>query len=237
MSEGQISELPLNSVTNPAKKRSRMRQLRSLYKQHPIGFLGGVFVVLVILMAIFAPLIATHDPSAQLSIRLLPPSADNWMGTDELGRDVFSRVVFASRTSLYVGVLSVTLAVILGVPTGVAAGYIGGNFDNIVMRFVDILFAFPALVLAIVITGLLGPSLTNAMIAIGIVFAPRFARVARSSVLTVKNELYIEAARVVGGKEWHIVRHYVLPNILAPLIVLTTLTLSQGILAEAGLSF
>lgn len=213
------------------------RRLGGLTKQHPIGFIGGMIVALIILVAIFAPFIATHDPAAQESKRLLPPSAEHWMGTDELGRDVFSRIVYASRTSLYVGVLSVALAVILGVTTGVLAGYIEGRFDNIVMRIVDIIFAFPALVLAIVITGLLGPSLTNAMLAIGVVFAPRFARVARGSVLSVKNELYIEAARVIGGKEHHIIWRYVLPNIMAPLIVLATLTLSLGILAEAGLSF
>lgn len=237
MSELNTTRPQMKTAAIPVTQRFYHNRYIRLIRQHPIGFLGGVVVMLIILMAIFAPVIATHDPAAQESIRLLPPSADHWMGTDELGRDVFSRIVFASRTSLYVGVLSVAMAIVLGVPIGVAAGYIGGAFDNIVMRFVDILFAFPALVLAIVITGLLGPSLTNAMIAIGIVFSPRFARVARSSVLTVKNELYIEAARVIGGKEWHIVRYYVLPNIMAPLIVLSTLTLSQGILAEAGLSF
>jgi peptide/nickel transport system permease protein len=238
MSEGQIAVSQLQSPTTaPVSQRSIIARTGWLIKKHPIGFLGGVIVLLVILTAIFAPVIATHDPAAQKSVRLLPPSAEHWMGTDELGRDVYSRIIYASRTSLYVGVLSVALAVVLGVTTGVAAGYIGGTFDNIVMRFVDILFAFPALVLAIVITGLLGPSLTNAMIAIGVVFSPRFARVARGSVLSVKNEVYIEAARVIGGKQWHIVRLYVLPNIMAPLIVLATLTLSLGILAEAGLSF
>ena len=237
MSEGQIAISQPKSAATATSQRSRKNRLAGLAKNHPIGFLGGVIVMLIILVAIFAPFIATHDPAAQESKRLLPPSAEHWMGTDELGRDVYSRIVYASRTSLYVGVLSVALAVILGVTTGVLAGYIGGTFDHIVMRVVDIFFAFPALVLAIVITGLLGPRLTNAMVAIGIVFAPRFARVARGSVLSLKNEVYIEAARVIGGKEWHIVRHYVLPNIMAPLIVLATLTLSLGILAEAGLSF
>lgn len=237
MSEEQIAAFQPQSTSQPKSQRSIMSRIGWLMKNHPIGFLGGIIVMLVIFTAIFAPLIATHDPAAQKSKRLLPPSAEHWMGTDELGRDVYSRIIYASRTSLYVGVLSVALAVVLGVTIGVAAGYIGGTFDNIVMRFVDILFAFPALVLAIVITGLLGPSLTNAMIAIGVVFSPRFARVARGSVLSVKNEVYLEAARVIGGKQWHIVRLYVLPNILAPLIVLATLTLSLGILAEAGLSF
>ena len=237
MSQGHPVVAPIKSSPTSETERSITQRLGWLVKTHPIGFLGGVIVVLIIFMAIFAPLIATQDPAAQRAKRLLPPSTEHWMGTDELGRDVYSRIIYASRTSLYVGGLSVALAVILGVPTGILAGYIGGNFDNIVMRVVDILFAFPALVLAIVITGLLGPSLTNAMVAIGVVFSPRFARVARGSVLTVKNEVYIEAARVIGGKQWHIVWRYILPNILAPLIVLATLTLSLGILAEAGLSF
>lgn len=206
-------------------------------RRHPIGALGALIVLLVILMALFAPNIATHDPAAQAAKRLLPPSAEHLMGTDELGRDVFSRVVYASRTSLYVGVLSVSLAIVLGVTAGVAAGYIGGRFDNIMVGIMDILFAFPTLVLAIVITGLLGPSLTNAMLAIGVVYSPTFARVARGSVLSVKTEAYIEAAHVVGGKQRHIVLRHILPNILAPLIVLTTLSLSLAILAEAGLSF
>jgi len=210
---------------------------RRLVRRHPIGALGGLIVVLVILMALCAPWVATSDPAAQAAKRLLPPSADHFMGTDELGRDVFSRVVFASRTSLYVGVLSVSLALALGVTTGVLAGYIGGKFDSILVAFMDILFAFPTLVLAIVITGLLGPSLTNAMLAIGVVYSPTFARVARSSVLTVKNETYIEAAHVVGGRQGHIILRHVLPNIMAPLVVMATLSLSLAILAEAGLSF
>jgi peptide/nickel transport system permease protein len=205
--------------------------------RHPIGFTGLVVVVLVLLMALFAPLIAPYEPSSQAAQRLQPPSATHLMGTDELGRDVFSRVVFGARTSLYVGLLSVSIASILGVTLGVLAGFLGGTFDNVVMRFVDIIFAFPTLVLAIVIAGLLGPSLTNAMIAIAIVFSPNFARVARSSVLTVKNEMYLEAAQVIGGKQGHVIWRHILPNILAPLIILATLSLSLAILAEAGLSF
>ena len=206
-------------------------------RRHPIGFMGLVVVLLVLLMAIFAPVVAPYTPSSQGATRLLPPSAEHLMGTDELGRDVFSRIVFGARTSLYVGLLAVGIASVLGITIGVLAGFIGGNFDNTIMRFVDIVFAFPTLVLAIVIAGLLGPSLTNAMIAIAIVFSPNFARVARSSVLTVKNEMYIESARVIGGKEQHIILRHILPNIMPPLVVLATLSLSLAILAEASLSF
>ena len=236
MSQPQALLTPLPMVaTRP--RSGLLQQSITLIRRHPIGALGAAIVVMVILMAIFAPFIATYDPAEQAAKRLLPPSAAHLMGTDELGRDVFSRVVFAARTSLYVGLLSVSLAILLGVTAGVLAGFVGGKLDSVVMGFVDILFAFPTLVLAIVITGLLGPSLTNAMLAIGIVYAPTFARVARGSVLSVKSEPYLEAARVVGGQELHVVLRHVLPNILAPLIVLATLSLSLAILAEAGLSF
>lgn len=236
MNSSQAISSPVASAT-PRAQPSLITTIGRAIRRHPIGALGAAIVVLVILMAIFAPLVATHDPAAQEAKRLLPPSTDHFMGTDELGRDVFSRVVFAARTSLYVGMLSVSLAIVLGVTAGLLAGYIGGRFDSVMVGLMDILFAFPTLVLAIVITGLLGPSLTNAMLAIGVVYSPTFARVARGAVLSVKNEAYIEAAHVVGGKQRHIILRHVLPNILAPLIVLATLSLSLAILAEAGLSF
>lgn len=206
-------------------------------RHHPIGVIGITIIMIVVLTAIFAPQIAPYAPTAQDFRRLQPPSATNWLGTDDLGRDVFSRIVYGSRISLQVGIIAVTLALSIGVTLGVLSGYIGGTFDNGTMRVVDLMFAFPGLVLAIVIAGLLGPSITNAMIAIGIIYAPTFARVARGSVLTVKNELYLEAARLTGGGHTHIVSKHVLPNILAPLVVLVTLTMSTAILTEAALSF
>ena len=213
------------------------RRVRGLITKHPLGAIGAALILILILVAIFAPLLAPYDPTDQLAKRLLPPGGDYILGTDHLGRDVLSRVIFASRVSLYVGVLAVGLALIIGLPIGVLTGYLGGTFDNVVMRFIDLMLAFPALVLAIVLAGLLGPSITNAMIAISIVYAPRFARVARGSVLSVKEEVYIEAARVVGGSNGRILWIHVLPNIVAELIVLATLQLSTAILTEAGLSF
>ena len=242
MTEPIAANAPINTLASHVRETMRpqpsfMARVTHQIRRHPIGFFGLIIVVLVLLMAIFAPIIAPYEPSAQAAKRLLSPSAEHLMGTDELGRDVFSRVVFGARTSLYVGLLSVSIALVLGVTLGVLAGFIGGNFDNVVMRFVDIIFAFPTLVLAIVIAGLLGPSLTNAMIAIAIVFSPNFARVARGSVLTVKNEMYLEAAQVIGGKQGHVIIRHILPNIMAPLVILATLSLSLAILAEAGLSF
>lgn len=213
------------------------RQVGRLIRRHPIGAIGATIIVFVVIVAVFAPYISPYDPTAQKGKRLLPPSQEYLLGTDELGRDILSRIIFGSRVSLYVGMIAVSLALVIGVPIGVMAGFLGGQFDNLVMRLIDIILAFPALVLAIVIAGLLGPSITNAMLAIGIVYSPNFARIARGSVLSVKEEMYIEAARLVGCTPARIITRHILPNIMAPLIVLTTLNMSTAILTEAGLSF
>jgi peptide/nickel transport system permease protein len=199
--------------------------------------IGAVVIVFTVAIALAAPLVAPFDPSSQAQKRLLPPTAQSLMGTDELGRDTFSRVVFGARVSLQVGLLAVAIALALGTTLGMLAGFYGGRLDDVLMRVVDIMFAFPGLVLAIVIAGLLGPSRNNAMIAIGIVYAPAFARVVRGSVLAVKEEPYMEAARVIGASDWRLVRRHVLPNVLAPLIVMVSVYLSQAILSEAALSF
>jgi len=205
--------------------------------RNPIGLVGAVVVLLTVVVALAAPLIAPYDPDAQESERLLPPSGSNLMGTDELGRDTFSRIVFGARVSLQVGIISVFIALLIGAVFGIMAGFLQGRTDAWLMRGVDIMFAFPGLVLAIVIAGLLGASRTNAMIAIGLVYAPAFARVIRGSVLSVMSEPYVEAGRVVGATNSRLVRQYVLPNIVAPLIVMISVYLSSAILAEAALSF
>jgi peptide/nickel transport system permease protein len=236
MSEAQLTLPQTFSVTGRRQPTLRTRLVR-LPRQNPIGTIGFVVILIVVFVAIFAPVIAPYSPTSQAAKRLLEPSKQYWLGTDELGRDVFSRIVFGSRISLQVGIIAVSLALALGGTLGVLSGYIGGPFDWLVMRVVDIMFAFPGLVLAIVIAGLLGPSIQNAMLAIGIIYAPVFARVTRGVVLSVRNEVYLEAARVVGGKDLHIIRHYILPNIMASVIVLTTLQMSTAILTEAALSF
>ena len=218
-------------------RHSLGQQVSRLMRQHPIGTIGAFLIILVVLIAIGAPLVSPYDPTAQPSKRLLAPNAQHLFGTDELGRDILSRIIYGSRISLYVGILAVSLAVAIGVPIGLSAGFIGGGFDSVVMRLIDIVLAFPALVLAIAITGMLGPSVTNCMIAIGIVYSPQFARVSRASVLTIKNEMYIEAARLVGCRTRRLISRHILPNMLAPLIVLITLQMSTAILTEAGLSF
>jgi peptide/nickel transport system permease protein len=205
--------------------------------RNPIGLVGAAIVLLTVLLAVLAPVISPYVPSAQGYGRLMAPSAAHLMGTDELGRDQLSRIIYGARVSLQVGAVSVVLALAAGLLAGVLAGFYRGWLDDWLMRLVDIVFAFPGLVLAIVIAGLLGPSRTNAMIAIGIVYAPAFARVIRGSVLSVMAESYVEAARVVGASDSRIMIRHLLPNIMAPIIVMTTVYLSSAILSEASLSF
>ncbi|MBA3644321.1 MAG: ABC transporter permease [Chloroflexia bacterium] len=232
-----MSETTGELALNPMARTRRSWWSLAPRWRNPIGIAGAIVVLLTILVALAAPLIAPYDPDSQGSARLLPPSWDNLMGTDELGRDTFSRIVYGSRVSLQVGIIAVLIALVFGALLGIVAGFFGGRLDSWLMRGVDILFAFPGLVLAIVIAGLLGASRTNAMIAIGVVYAPAFARVIRGSVLSVMNEPYVEAGRVAGATNGRLVRQHVLPNIIAPLIVMTTVYLSSAILSEAALSF
>lgn len=208
-----------------------------LARKNVIGSLGGLVVLSLVLLAIFAPFVAPYAPNDHVEKRLLPPSSSHVLGTDEFGRDVLSRIVFGSRVSLYVGVVAVAIALLLGAITGLVSGYAGGLIDNVLMRVVDVVFSFPALVLAIAITGILGPHLNNAVIAIGIVYAPRFARVVRGPTLSVMTQEYVLAARALGAPPGRIVLFHILPNVAAPTIVQTSLSVSTGILTEAALSF
>lgn len=213
------------------------RALRKLLRRK--GALFGAAVVLAfVLMALFAPWIAPQDPIATSwgAIRKAP-SAEHWFGTDEIGRDVLSRVIFGTQASLLAGVVSVSISLLLGVPLGLAAGFLGGAFDALVSRIVDAFLACPFLILAIAMAAFLGPSLTNAMIAIGVSATPIFVRLTRGQVLNVKVEDYVEAARAVGNPPWRIALRHVLPNITAPLIVQATLAIAAAVIAEASLSF
>jgi peptide/nickel transport system permease protein len=234
-----VSSSAASEAAAPGLARSRRRSsafLRSM-QRNPLGIAGLVIIALVALVALLAPVLSPYGPTEQVARRLLEPSPEYILGTDEFGRDILSRVIYGSRISLYVGIVSVSLALLAGGTLGLVAGYAGGRTDTLLMRLVDILFAIPSLVLAIVIAGLLGPSLTNAMIAIGIVYAPIYARLVRGEVLSVRNHLYIEAARATGVGHFGLVARHILPNITAPLIIQTTLMLSTAILSEAALSF
>ena len=199
---------------------------------------GFVIVCVFILIGLLAPMIATHGPyKTDLANAFVAPDAQHWFGTDELGRDIFSRVVFGARISLVEGLVSVAIAMAIGVPLGLASGYVGGVADMLVMRFIDMLLAFPGVLLAIVIVSILGPSLTNAMIAVGLYAVPVFARLARSATMTVKEEPYVEACRATGMGHLRIIVRHILPNISSNLLVMATLRVAIAILTAASLSF
>jgi peptide/nickel transport system permease protein len=217
--------------------RIRNRAVRRFLTHRPAVIALAILVIFG-LIAIFAPLIAPYDPvkSDFLAVRK-GPSAAHWLGTDELGRDLLSRLIFGARTSLMAGVVPVALALGISIPLGLLAGYVGGLLDNIMMRFTDALLAIPFLVLAISLTAMLGPGLFNAMLAIGIAAIPVFLRLARGSALAVSKEDYIEAARAGGNSSLRIAFKHVLPNMIPPLFVQATLTVATAIIVEASLSF
>lgn len=213
------------------------RFLRRFRRQYP-GLIAGGWLVLMILTALFAPLLATYDPLLQnLSAVLQQPSGAHFLGTDDLGRDVYSRALYAGRISLVAAAQAVTVAVLLGVLPGLIAGYAGRRVDGVIMRITDAIMSFPALILAIAFVGVLGPSLTNAMFVIGVIFAPRFIRLVRGCVLSVRQETFIEASRSIGTKTHRVILRHVLPNVLSPLIVQISLAAAMAMLAEASLSF
>jgi peptide/nickel transport system permease protein len=202
------------------------------------ALLGVAIVLSFIVLALGASWIAPLDPIATSwgAIRKAP-SAAHWFGTDEIGRDVLSRVIWGTRASLLAGVVSVSISLMLGVPIGLAAGFLGGTVDTVISRITDAFLACPFLILAIALAAFLGPSLSNAMIAIGVSATPIFVRLTRAQVINIKVEDYIEAARAVGNPPWRIALRHVLPNITAPLIVQATLAIAAAVIAEASLSF
>ncbi|MFY9509617.1 MAG: ABC transporter permease [Rubrivivax sp.] len=223
----------MSAAANSPWRRAGRRLLRRR------GALFGAAVVLVfVILALCATWIAPQDPIAtSWSAIRKAPSAEHWFGTDEIGRDVLSRVIWGTQASLLAGVVSVSISLLLGVPIGLAAGFVGGWLDALVSRIVDAFLACPFLILAIAMAAFLGPSLSNAMIAIGISATPIFVRLTRAQVLNVKVEDYIEAARAIGNPPWRIALRHVLPNITAPLIVQSTLAIAGAVIAEASLSF
>jgi len=211
--------------------------MRRLFR-NKLAIVGMIIMGSFVFTAIFAPVIAPYDPIAQdLIMRRRPPSQEHWFGRDDLGRDILSRIIFGARLSLQVGVLSVGFAIVIGAIIGAVAGFLGGWVDSIVMRLMDIMLAFPALLLAIAIVTILGPGLLNMLYAIGIVSIPAYARIVRASVLSVKEQDYILAARAIGVPPLRILVRNILPNCLTPLIVQGTLGIGTAILDAAGLSF
>ena len=219
-------------------KRTLAQNLRRFARRKPLGAISAVVLILLILIAIFAPVIATHDPILQSGPeRLQAPSSDHWMGTDNLGRDVFSRVVFGARISLEVGFFAIGLGTAFGLVIGVMSGYLGGKLDLVVQRFVDVLMGFPFIVLAMILVVALGASLWNVAIALSVAIVPRVIRLSRSSTLMVKEEMYVMAAQTIGVSLPRMVFVHILPNTLGPVFVLVTGALGGVIVAEAGLAF
>jgi len=205
----------------PREKRVRSRAVKR-FQRRPLALFAAGVIVLFVAVAIFAPLLAPFDPAQAdfLSVRQAP-SAEYWLGTDAVGRDILSRVIFGARSSLIAGVISVVIALVVGVPLGLIAGYYRGFVDEAIMRLTDALLAFPFLILAVALASALGPSLMNAMIAIGIATAPTFIRLTRGQVLSVQAEDYVQAAKALGTGDVRMLLYHVLPNSLAPLLVQT----------------
>lgn len=216
--------------------RARRTALR-LVRAQPLGFFGALVILALVVLALLAPLAATHNPDRNSEAILQGPSGEHLFGTDRYGRDVFSRTLYGARISLWVGIVSLSIGTGVGALLGLVSGYFGGVWDLVIQRFMDSLLAFPWLVLALAVVAALGNSITNVMIAIGVVFIPNTARVVRGSVLSVREEVYVQAARAVGASDLRIMARHVLPNVAAPIIVLVTVGLGNAIIVEAALSF
>jgi peptide/nickel transport system permease protein len=212
--------------------------ISSFVRKKPLGALGALLLFSFIFVAIFAPWLATHDPDLNnYRARVKPPSAEHWFGTDNFGRDIYSRVVYGARISIYVGILATLIGTSIGALTGLLSGFLGGKVDQVIQRIADVMFTIPGLVLAMTIVTMLGPSMFNVVIAIAIPRIPDTNRVIRSAVLSVKESLYVDAAHAIGCANWRIMLQHILPNVTAPYIVIASAGLGGAILVEASLSF
>ncbi len=212
--------------------------LNSPFFHNRMAVISGIVLILILVMAIAAPLMVMFDPNVQeLGLSLKPPSAQHWLGTDKMGRDIWSRIVFGARPTLAGAVLVVLISELVGVPLGLISGYYGGRVDNIIMRILDLLLAFPALLLAILIVATFGRGLTNTVIALGIVYVPAISRVVRSVTMVQRQQVYVEAAHALGYGDIRILFHHILPNVASPIFVQSTIDLAYAILDIAALSF
>ncbi|MDQ0198739.1 ABC transporter permease [Neobacillus ginsengisoli] len=220
------------------QKTSKWRESLSVLMDNKAAMAGAFIIIFYLFVALFAPLLAPYDPYAvELTNKLLPPSLVHWMGTDDKGRDILSRIIFGTRLSIGVGFAAVLFGAIFGIIFGLIAGFYGKWVDSIIMRIMDIMLAFPGILLALAIISALGPSLINVTIAVGVFSIPLFARIVRGSTLEVKRLEYIDAIRSLGANDFTIISKHIFPNILSPIIIQGTLRLATAILSAAGLSF
>ena len=222
------------------KKRSQWREVWRMLKKNKMALVGLGILVILVLLALFADVIADYDTvviKQNLANRLKGPSAEHWLGTDEFGRDIFARLIHGARVSLKVGIIAVGISIVLGGILGALAGFYGGRIDNIIMRIMDVFLAVPSILLAIAIVSALGPSILNLMVAISISSVPSYARIVRASVLSIRDQEFVEAARAIGANNARIIFRHIIPNSLAPVIVQGTLGVASAILSTAGLSF
>ena len=230
----------MSSTNTSNKKRSQWVEVWRRLKRNKMAVLGLIILIVLFLLAIFADVIADYDTvviKQNLAHRLQGPSAAHWLGTDEFGRDIFARLVHGTRVSLKVGIVAVGISIVIGGILGAIAGYYGGKLDNTIMRVMDIFLAVPSILLAIAIVSALGPSILNLMLAISISSVPSYARIVRASVLSIRDQEFIEAAKAIGASNTRIIFRHIIPNSLAPVIVQATLGVASAILSTAGLSF
>jgi peptide/nickel transport system permease protein len=229
----------MSASEEPTNVASRVVHSRLLtrFVHDKVAMAAAVFLILLTLAAILAPHIAPHSPTANFPQLNTGPSAKHWLGTDDIGRDIMSRLIYGARISLEAAVVIVALALLVALPIGLTSGYFGGATDNVIMRVIDAMFAFPPLLLAIAVAALLGRSLHNEIIAIAVTLVPGFVRVIRGQVLSVREETYVEASRSVGAGHLRMLSRHVFPNVASPLVVQSALALGFALLAEAGLSF
>lgn len=228
------SKLPVNTLKRP----NQLKMYWYRFRKNPLTLIGGIILLVFIMLAICAPLLTNYDPElVDMKKRLTAPSSEHWFGTDEVGRDLFTRILYGARLSLGMGISVVIIAGFIGTVIGSVAGYVGGKLGQIIMRIMDMMLAFPTLVLAMALTAALGPSLFNAMLAIAIVKIPVFVRLARSEALVVREKLFVKAAKTFGLSDIWIIFRHIIPNVVTPVIIQVTIDLGDAILLIATLGF
>lgn len=236
----EFSFADVKVLKNKYRKRSQVLEIWSRLRKNKTAMLGLTILIILVLVSIFADVIADYDAMAikqNIRNRLQPPSTANWFGTDEYGRDIFARIVHGTRISLYAGLMTVGIGLIIGTFLGAIAGYYGGRLDNFIMRVLDILLAIPNILFAMAVVAALGNSNFNLLLALGIANVPKFARIVRASVISLKDQEFIEASRAIGAGEASIIINHILPNCLAPIIVQSTLRVAIAVISISGLSF